>query len=81
MSEYLLEIKNTNKKFGGLIALNNVSMKVENKSISGLIGPNGAGKTTLFNVITGFVSPDSGIFTLNNKRYIPNSIHKVSRRL
>ena len=79
MSEHLLEIKNTNKKFGGLIALNNVSMKVEEKSISGLIGPNGAGKTTLFNVITGFVSPDSGIFTLNNKRYIPNSIHKVSR--
>ena len=79
MSEYLLKIKNTSKKFGGLIALNNVSMNVANKSISGLIGPNGAGKTTLFNVITGFVSPDSGLFTLNNQTYIPNSIHKVSR--
>ena len=79
MSEYLLKIKNTSKKFGGLVALNNVSMRIMNKSISGLIGPNGAGKTTLFNVITGFVTPDSGLFTLNNKKYSPNSIHKVSR--
>ena len=79
MPECLLEIKNTNKKFGGLVALNNVSMSVMNNSISGLIGPNGAGKTTLFNLITGFVTPDSGFFTLNNKKYTPNSIHKVSR--
>ncbi|OUT97528.1 MAG: ABC transporter ATP-binding protein [Betaproteobacteria bacterium TMED41] len=79
MSDYLLQVKNTNKKFGGLVALNNVSISIQKKSISGLIGPNGAGKTTLFNVITGFVKPDSGLFVLNQKKYTPNFIHKVAR--
>jgi branched-chain amino acid transport system ATP-binding protein len=79
MSGYLLQVKNASKQFGGLTALKNVSISVANKSISGLIGPNGAGKTTLFNVITGFVTPDSGIFMLNKKKYSPDSIHKVTR--
>ncbi len=79
MSDYLLQVENANKKFGGLAALKNVSIDVTNKSISGLIGPNGAGKTTLFNVITGFITPDSGLFKLNDKNYSPKSIHEVSR--
>ncbi len=79
MNHSLLQVRNASKKFGGLLALDNVSIDVANKSISGLIGPNGAGKTTLFNVITGFVTPDSGSFTLNKNQYSPNSIHKVAQ--
>lgn len=56
----LLTVKNVTKRFGGLIALNDVSFEVREKEIIGIIGPNGAGKTTLFNVITGFYHPDSG---------------------
>ena len=56
----LLEVQSVDKVFGGLKALNNVSMKAEKGEISALIGPNGAGKTTLFNVITGFYTPTSG---------------------
>ncbi|MGQ9624168.1 MAG: ABC transporter ATP-binding protein [Candidatus Bathycorpusculaceae bacterium] len=56
----LLEVEKITKGFGGLLAVNNVSFKVEEGEIVGIIGPNGAGKTTLFNLITGYLKPDSG---------------------
>ena len=49
--------------FGGITALDGVSVEVERGEVLGVIGPNGAGKTTLFNVICGFVKPDSGTIT------------------
>jgi branched-chain amino acid transport system ATP-binding protein len=55
-----LEINSVVKKFGGLIALNNVSFEVKSGEILGLIGPNGAGKTTLINCISGFYRPEAG---------------------
>lgn len=64
----LLEVDNVCMHFGGLKAVNNVSLKVEKGMIAALIGPNGAGKTTLFNVITGFYTPTSGTITFNGKR-------------
>ncbi|HLT76171.1 MAG TPA: ABC transporter ATP-binding protein [Ferrovibrio sp.] len=56
----MLEIRNLSKRFGGLVATNNVSITVDAGSISALIGPNGAGKTTIFAQISGFHRPDSG---------------------
>lgn len=56
----ILEAKQLNRSFGGLIAVNNVSFTVKKNEIFGLIGPNGAGKTTLFNLITGLLQPSSG---------------------
>ena len=61
----MLEIKNLNKSFGGIRAINNITLEIEKSSITALIGPNGAGKTTLFNIINGSIKPDSGTVELN----------------
>ncbi len=56
----VLEARALTRRFGGLVAVNNVSFTVNKHEIFGLIGPNGAGKTTLFNLITAFIPPSSG---------------------
>jgi branched-chain amino acid transport system ATP-binding protein len=56
----ILEIKEITRRFGGLVAVNNISFTVNQREIFGLIGPNGAGKTTLFNLITALIPPSSG---------------------
>jgi len=56
----ILEARGVTKRFGGLVAVNNIDFVIEQGSISGLIGPNGAGKTTFFNMITGLYTPTSG---------------------
>ncbi|HUY11197.1 MAG TPA: ABC transporter ATP-binding protein [Candidatus Dormibacteraeota bacterium] len=56
----LLEIESVSKRFGSLLAVNEVSFKVEMGDILGIIGPNGAGKSTLFNMLSGIYRPDSG---------------------
>jgi len=63
----LLELKGLTKRFGGLAAVNNVSLKVGDGSISGLIGPNGAGKTTIFNLITGVYKVTEGEILFQGK--------------
>ncbi|HVM15130.1 MAG TPA: ATP-binding cassette domain-containing protein [Egibacteraceae bacterium] len=59
----VLEVKDLSIRFGGLQALQDVSLEVNEYEIVGLIGPNGAGKTTAFNCITGFYQPDTGVVT------------------
>lgn len=76
----ILEVKNVSKRFGGVVALKNVSLEVKRGSVTGLIGPNGSGKSTLFNVITGFYKPDSGSIYFEGKRIDglnPNEIYEM----
>lgn len=63
MGEVVLSVEGLAKRFGGLVANDNVTFKVYEGEILGLIGPNGAGKTTLFNCLTGFLKPDAGTVT------------------
>ena len=56
----VLEVKNVSKRFGGVVALDDVSLHLRDGEIIGLIGPNGAGKTTLFDIISGYQSADAG---------------------
>jgi branched-chain amino acid transport system ATP-binding protein len=61
----LLSVENVTRRFGGIVALDEVSLEAEPGTITGLIGPNGAGKTTLFNVITRLYKPDEGRVVLD----------------
>ncbi len=59
-SEYILVTENLTKRFGGLVAVNNVSLRVKRNSMTMLMGPNGAGKSTFVNTCTGVLKPDGG---------------------
>ena len=60
----MLKIEHLTKRFGGLLAVNDVSTTIETGKINAIIGPNGAGKTTFFNLIAGVHKPTSGTITL-----------------
>jgi branched-chain amino acid transport system permease protein len=66
----VLEVRNVSKAFGGLNAVQDVSLKVIGGEILGIIGPNGAGKTTLFNLLNGFIQPDRGQILLDGKNIV-----------
>jgi len=75
----ILEVRGVVKKFGGVIALNEVDLVVPRGAIIGLIGPNGAGKTTFFNAVTGLSRPDGGSITFEGASLVglrPNAIVK-----
>jgi branched-chain amino acid transport system ATP-binding protein len=76
----LLEAQQVSRRFGGLVAVNDVSLTVEEGSAVGLIGANGAGKTTLFNCLTGFDSPTSGDVLLRGESLLRLKRHEVVRR-
>jgi ABC-type branched-subunit amino acid transport system ATPase component len=76
----VLEISRLTKRFGGLIAVNNLSAHVEKGTVLGLIGPNGAGKTTLVNTITGMLKPDSGSITYKGERIDGLPLHETIRK-
>lgn len=63
----VLRVENLARRFGGLLAVNDVSFEVRSNEILGLIGPNGAGKSTCFNVIAGVFAPTSGTVTFNGE--------------
>ena len=66
----MLNAVNVTKRFGGLVAVNNVSLSIEKGEILGLIGPNGSGKTTMFNLITGFLKVSGGEVSYKNKNIL-----------
>src|SRR6201995_3741006 len=76
----LLSIPNVPRRFGGIVAIDDVSLDVEQGRIVGLIGPNGAGKTTLFNVITRLYKPDSGALDFDGKSLLRTPTHRIVRR-
>ena len=78
MAEALLVVTDITKHFGGLTALNAVSLSVGKGEIYGLIGPNGAGKTTLFNILTGVYHPNGGQFTFAGKNLSGLKSHQVA---
>ncbi len=75
----ILQVENVHKSFGGVKALQGVSMSVEEGEILGLIGPNGAGKTTLFNVITGVYKPDKGKVIIFGKDVTGWPPHRIAQ--
>lgn len=75
----MLQLKNISVRFGGLTALNNVTLAVGTQDVVGLVGPNGAGKTTLFNAISGLVRPTSGQITFDGVDVIQAPMYKRAR--
>ena len=67
MSTNILTAQSVSKRFGGLTAVNNLSVEIPERSIYSVIGPNGAGKTTFFNCITGFYRPEEGEIVFNER--------------
>lgn len=76
----ILDIKGLTKRYGGLIAVNNVSFSVNEKEILSVIGPNGAGKSTLFKLISSFVKPTSGEVLFRGERISGLSPHIVAQK-
>src|SRR5436190_21019021 len=74
----ILQATNVTKRFGGLVAVNEVDFTIEERSIVSLIGPNGAGKTTFFNLIAGLYRPSSGEILYKGQRLNTTAPHKIT---
>jgi branched-chain amino acid transport system ATP-binding protein len=79
MPQAELELQNVTIRFGGITAVNNVSMTVGTQDLVGLVGPNGAGKTTLFNAISGLVRPTQGAIRFDGADMLKTSLHQRAR--
>lgn len=79
MTNSVLTLENVTIKFGGVVALNDVSFDIKEKEILGLIGPNGAGKTTVFNVITGVYQVTSGNISFLGKSLKGKKRYRITR--
>lgn len=81
MSENVLRLENITMQFGGVVAVNDLSLEVDRGEIVSLIGPNGAGKTTVFNVITGVYEPTNGAITYKGQKIISNHPHGKMKKM
>ena len=79
--EYIIEVKNLEKKYGNFKALNNLNIHIENGSIYGLVGKNGAGKTTLIRLLCGLEEPTSGTYSIYRISNKDKSINKERQKI
>ena len=79
MNKPLLQARGVTKRFGGLIAVDNIDFSIPSGAIVSIIGPNGAGKTTFFNCITGFYAIDEGELDFNDTRVNGMEVHEITR--
>ena len=79
MGTPILKVENLNKKFGGVIAIQDLSFVVERNEIVGFLGPNGAGKSTMLNMIAGDITPDTGRVIFNDQDITTLPLYKRSR--
>lgn len=79
LSEQILKTSKLTKRFGNLIAVNQVDIEIKKEEIIGLIGPNGAGKTTFFNLITGLEAPDEGQVIFKGTNITTMSPHAICK--
>jgi branched-chain amino acid transport system ATP-binding protein len=75
----LLDVRNVSVRFGGVVALDDLSFSIDDCEICGLIGPNGAGKTTLFNVVSRIYQPQSGSVTFDGQELLKVQAHGIAR--
>jgi len=75
----VLEVRGLSKRFGGIVAAQELDMDLHRGTITALVGPNGAGKTTVFNLLTGFIRPDAGSVKLNGTELVGTSPEHVAR--
>jgi branched-chain amino acid transport system ATP-binding protein len=76
----LLRLDGITRRFGGLVALDNVSLEIPGQGLFAVIGPNGAGKTTLFNMISGFMPPSAGRVHFNGEEITGQAPETIARR-
>lgn len=79
-NDFILSTSELTKSFGGLIAVNDVSLDIERGSVKAIIGPNGSGKTTFFNLVTGALSPSSGRIYFEGEDITRLSMHQRTRK-
>jgi branched-chain amino acid transport system ATP-binding protein len=79
-TDNILELTDLTKRFGGLVAVDGVSLSIKRGEVFALIGPNGAGKTTLFNSVTGLFQPTSGTVVFDGKEITGSKPHVVARQ-
>ena len=75
----ILEVSNLTKRFGGLVAVNDMTFQVREHEVMGIIGPNGSGKSTTMNLISGALKPTSGTIMLEGHDLTPLPPHKIAR--
>jgi branched-chain amino acid transport system ATP-binding protein len=80
MAEAMLEVQGLTRRFGGVVAVNDVTLSLAPGEIVGLIGPNGAGKTTLVNLITGFLPKSSGVVRFDGCDISATAPHLIARQ-
>ena len=78
MQTPILSVEHLTKRFGGLVAVNDVSFNVNRGQVVSIVGPNGAGKTTLFNLITGITKPDAGEVSFDGQNITGIAPHKLA---